>query len=74
MHAIETFFFNFLAYSPLLGMLGVVFLILFLACKKWKRSVSMIFLVVGFVGIGQWALIIAFFILSGLFGIGPVPS
>lgn len=43
MSAIEKLFFYFLTYSPLLGVLGVVFLILFFVCKKWKRSIRTIF-------------------------------
>lgn len=74
MKTIETLFFNLLAYSPLLGALGVVFLVLFFVCKKWKHSIRTIFLVVGCVGIGQGVLIAAFFVISGLLGIGPVPS
>lgn len=74
MNAIDILFFYFLTYSPLLGVLGVVFLILFFVCKKWKHSIRTIFLVVGCAGIGQGVLVIAFFVISGLLGLGPVPS
>lgn len=74
MHPIELLFYKFLTYSPLIGALGVAFLILYFVCNKWKPSIRKFLLLVGWIGIGQGVLVVAFFALAGILGIGPVPS
>lgn len=74
MSKIEMFLYPIIAISPLSGVLGIVFLVLYFALYKSKRSIRRTFLVVGCIGIGQCFLIICFFVMVGLLGLGPVPS